>query len=123
VDDGEKQVPVHSEDWKSSVEESTPMRASIRTSAFWKDAKGKPVARVDLRCQFYRGESFMRVDHTLTWMVKDLNYRIRELSFGLEPQFDKGRELSIAINVTKPDQFTASIERPGEAERHCRLRN
>jgi len=31
------------------------------------------MARLDLRHQFFRGESFVRIYHTLTWMVPNIS--------------------------------------------------
>lgn len=109
VDDGRAVVPVRLEGWKVILEASTPARASVKATGFWRSADGKPVARVDVRCLFFKGEAFVRVEHTLTWMIQDVKWGIRELSvsFGALPGPSRGAR--IGLGEFTDDAFPVSL--------------
>jgi len=91
ADDGETQTPGRLEDWSLALEESTPARATVRANGIFRFPNGDPLAQVGLRYQFFKGETFVRVYHTLTWMVKDTAIGAREYAVGLRPSLgEKG---------------------------------
>jgi len=98
VDDGKQAVPVKIRDWTLVLEESTPFWASVKASGHWCDAAGKPLARVEVRCEFFQGEAFIRIYHTLTWMTKPIAAGIRELSLAIVPQVGKLQSVQIGSN-------------------------
>jgi len=88
ADDGETQWPGVVSEWRVELEESTPLRASVKAAALCEFPNGEPLARLELRYQFFRGETFVRLYHTTTWMVRDPKMGARELSLRLTPQLD-----------------------------------
>ena len=98
IDDGRQQEPVTIRNWKMELDETTPKRASVKASGFWRKANGQTVARVDVRCEFFQGEAFIRLTHTLTWMVQDVKTGIRELSLTIVPQFENSRAAQIGLD-------------------------
>ena len=71
-----------------AIEENTPARATIRATGRYVEANQEPVAQLDVRVYFFRDESFVRVVHTLTWMIQDPEEGLTELYLGLTPQVD-----------------------------------
>lgn len=71
--------------WKAEIEENSPARATLRAKGTFLDPSGNAVAALELRYQFFKGESFVRVYHTLTWMVQDWRVGVREISMRLKP--------------------------------------
>lgn len=85
---GEDRAKIHH--WQVALEEATPLYASVKATAFFHNHSGlshidKPVAKLEVRYEFYKGESFVRVYHTLTWMVNNYMVGGREISIGLRP--------------------------------------
>jgi hypothetical protein len=97
VDDGANLVPIALGDWRLTLEESTPLRASVKASGLWKKSDGQPVARVDVRCEFFQGEAFVRLYHTLTWMTRDVKWGIRELSLAIVPGAGSIRTVQVGL--------------------------
>ncbi|MBI4626903.1 MAG: hypothetical protein HY736_27235 [Verrucomicrobia bacterium] len=88
--DGKGVVHTVIHNWRVTLEEATPLYASVKATAFFHSHSGlsymeKPVARLDVRYEFFQGESFVRVFHTLTWMVNNYMVGGREISLGLRP--------------------------------------
>ena len=85
IPDGGEPAAVELRGWSAEVEEATPLRATVKATGVYRYPNGKPVARLDLRYQFFKSESFVRVYHTLTWMVRDPQVGAREISLRLAP--------------------------------------
>ena len=85
ADDGSAQTPGTLESWDIQLESATPHRASIKAGGVYRFPDAKPMARIDLRYQFFKGEPFVRVYHTFTWMVQDVAMGVRELGLRLKP--------------------------------------
>lgn len=56
-------------DWRVAVEESTPDRVLLRCTGRLATSWSEAAATVDARMEFHRGESTVRLWHTLTWRV------------------------------------------------------
>jgi len=109
ADDGKQSLPTTLSDWSVGLEESTAARASVKARGFFKDRDGRPIARLDLRCQFFRGESFVRLYHTLTWMVKDDAVGVRELSLRWTPDVGQPRRVRLGLSA----ETAASLDTAG----------
>ena len=89
--DGQESRPGSIAGWTVAVEESTPARATIKAKGEFRTPDDDPLARIELRYQFFRNESFVRVYHTLTWMVKDPAIGASEYALQLRPSLgDEG---------------------------------
>ncbi len=97
ADDTKEQIPGRLLDWKAGLEESTAARATVKASGMFKYPDGRPMARLDLRYCFYRGESFVRLYHTLTWMIKDTRVGARDVSLSMKPVRSKTSEVYIGL--------------------------
>ena len=86
ADDGTREIPGVLCDWAASLLGSTPARASVEARGTFRAEDGTALARLNLRYQFYEGEPFVRLTHTITWMVQDVNGGIREISMRFKPQ-------------------------------------
>jgi len=111
IDDGTSPRPCRLTDWQTELEESTPSRATVKAIGFFRDADGRAVARLDMRYQFHRDESFVRIYHTLTWMVQEVNAGVRGLSLALEPDIVDGRRVRFGL----ASQDTVAYEAPAGA--------
>jgi len=69
--------------YSATLEENGPLQATVRIRGFQRSSKGRSVAEIDLRLVCYKDESFLRVYHTMTWMVRSPEIGIRELAFRL----------------------------------------
>ena len=90
LSDGKGEVRTMIHDWRVMLEEATPLYASVKATGFFHSHAGwsfaeRPVARIDVRYEFFKGENFVRVFHTLTWMVNNSMVGGREISLGLRP--------------------------------------
>ena len=66
------------------------MRAALRARGTFVLPDGVPLARLEVRYQFFSGESFVRVLHTLTWMVKDVAVGARDYALQIKPSLGDG---------------------------------
>lgn len=90
LSDGKGEVRTMIHDWRVMLEEATTLYASVKATGFFHSHAGwsfaeRPVARIDVRYEFFKGENFVRVFHTLTWMVNNSMVGGREISLGLRP--------------------------------------
>jgi len=108
IDDGSQPIDLTLADWQMSLEEATPARACVKVSGYWKDSQGKPVARAQVRCYFFKGEAFIRIEHTLVWMIKDVKYGIRELSLALNSPTGDSPEIQIGMGEPSGEIFEAN---------------
>jgi len=111
IDDGESPRPCRLTDWRAELEESTPSRATVKAIGFFRDNDDRAVARLDMRYHLHRDESFVRIYHTLTWMVQDVNVGVRALSLSLEPDVSDGRRVRFGL----ASQDMAAYEAPAGA--------
>ncbi len=88
-------------DWK--IEEATSQRATIRGLAFFHGRYARRVAQLDLRLQFFKNESFVRVYHTIVWTIRDPAIGAREISLRLRPSLESGGELSVGLDGNNAD--------------------
>ena len=98
ADDDETQTAGRLTNWEVALEESTPTRASLKATGIYTYPDGKPLARLDLRYQFFKDESFVRLYHTLTWMVKDCRIGAREISLALNPDLGRPGKLRLGLS-------------------------
>lgn len=97
IDDGTSPRTCRLADWRAELEESTPSRATVKGSGLFRDTDDRTVAQLDMRYQFHRDESFVRIYHTLTWMVQDVNVGVRALSLALEPNISTDRRVRFGL--------------------------
>ncbi len=97
-------------DWKLALEEATPLRAVVKATGYYRDDygaddDGKPVARLDIRYQFFKGESFVRIYHTITWMIRNYMIGARDISLALRPDLPDGGTLRLGLSDTTADAW------------------
>jgi len=101
--DGKKNPRCAIQDWQLKLEESTPDRAVAHARGFYHDHggaddTGEAAAQLDLRYEFYRGEPFVRVYHTLTWRLLNFWIGAREISLGVKPQIGESGTVRIGLS-------------------------
>ncbi len=111
VTDGKSPQSCRLRDWRAELEESTPSRATVKATGLFRGNDDQAVARLDMRYRFHRDESFVRIYHTLTWMVQDVNVGVRALSLALEPDISGGRR----VQFGPASQDSAAHEAPAGA--------
>ncbi len=109
ADDGAAQTPGALGDWTLDLEEATPYRATVKATGQYLLPDGSPLARLELRYQFFQGESFVRVYHTLTWMVQDPAVGASEISLRIQPDLGLLRTL---IGLSDWGGETLDVEAP-----------
>ena len=72
-------------DWRVAIEESTPDRTLLRGTGRLATSWSEAAATVDVRMELHRGESFVRVWHTLTWRVANAAIGARDYALILQP--------------------------------------
>ncbi len=82
--------PAQVREWRVEVVESTPDRAILRGQGYFGLSWQERAAKLDARYEFFRNESFVRVYHTLTWMVANPKIGARELGVELSPLANDG---------------------------------
>ena len=80
-------------DWQ--IEEATSQRATIRGCGYFETTEAERAAQLDLRIQFFKNESFVRIYHTLIWMVRDPEVGAGEISLQIRPNLLPGGEISL----------------------------
>ncbi|MHC4874418.1 MAG: hypothetical protein ACYTFY_21400 [Planctomycetota bacterium] len=94
--ENEKPVTCYPREWEVVLEESTLFQASVKaTRVYLSSDKNQPITMLDLRYIFYKDQPFIRIYQTVTWMVKDVNIGIRELSLNLK-QFPE-KQISVSV--------------------------
>lgn len=90
---GTHDVPTMLRDWRLEVEASTNLHAVVRGTGVFQGDDGRDYAKLDVRLRFFLGETFVRVEHTFTWLVRPLEFGVRELSVRMQSplQFQKAR--------------------------------
>ena len=111
LDNGVSPSPCRVTEWRAELEESTPSRATVKATGLFRDTDNQAVAQLDMRYQFHRDESFVRIYHTLTWMVQDVSVGVRALSLALEPSVSAKRRVQFGL----ASQDTAVHEAPAGA--------
>jgi hypothetical protein len=66
-----RDVTAELEEMNWEIEETTHWRATIRGRGFFATPWAKRAAQLDLRIQFFRNESFVRLYHTLIWLNRE----------------------------------------------------
>jgi len=70
--------------WYVSIAESSADRVVLRAGGnLIRVGTGEVAARLDLRYEFFRGESFVRLNHTMVWMSEPLETRAKQISLKL----------------------------------------
>ncbi len=105
LDQDENRIETKVSAWKVEIEENSPARATLRAEGFFCDSAGEKVAALELRYQFFKGESFVRVYHTLTWMVKDPAIGAREISLSLKPSLGAGGRVKVGLSDYTTEAF------------------
>jgi len=108
IDDGTTPQPCRLADWQVDLGESTPSRATMKATGLFRAVDDQAVARLDMRYQFHRNESFVRIYHTLTWMVQDVNVGVRALSLALEPDIGADRRVRFGLASQDTTAYEAS---------------
>ena len=85
-------------DWEVSIEENTPARAVIRATGRFTETDQTPVAQLDVRAYFYRDESFVRLLHTMTWMIQAPEEGLNEIYLGLTPKLDQANQFKLGLS-------------------------
>lgn len=111
--DGTADVPTVLTGWQLVLEEATPMKATVKGTGFFIGADDRAYARLDVRYQFFQGESYVRIYHTLTWMQKDLRFGAREISVRLKPDLDD--PLALRLGLSDYDGTSFDWPPPGNA--------
>lgn len=101
LDPASTDVTLDQMDWK--IEQATPQRATVRGLAFFQGKEAKRLAQLDLRLQFFKNESFVRVYHTIVWMIRDPAIGAREISLRLRPGLRTGGELTVGLDGNNAD--------------------
>jgi hypothetical protein len=96
-------------EWTVALEQNSPARAVVKAGGFFLDAKKTKIARLDVRMEFFQGEGFVRLHHTLTWMVKDTRLGVRELSLRLAPRVTGASRGRVGLS----DFMAESFDVPG----------
>lgn len=112
LDQGENRTETKVSAWKVEIEENSPHRATLRAKGVFRDPAGDEVAALELRYQFFKGESFVRVYHTLTWMVKNWQTGVRELSLRLKPAVGEKGTVRMGLSDYQAD----SLDLPWQAD-------
>jgi hypothetical protein len=86
------------------IEEATSQRATVRGRGFFRTPAAKRAAQLDLRIQFFKDESFVRLYHTLIWMIRAPNVGAREISLRLRPHLEPGGEISVGVEGESVDR-------------------
>jgi hypothetical protein len=118
ADDGKRQIPATLSNWSATLEESTPQRASVKCRGFYRDPQGAALARLDLRLHFFRGESFVRLYHTLTWMVKDCTVGAREMAIRLRPAIAQEARLRLGLSDYSPESLDTALGQAASCYAH-----
>lgn len=95
---GEDAQPGRVVEWDAILEHASPARATVKATGLLQRAGGEPLARVDLRYQFFRGESFVRLYHTVTWMIRDPQIGARELALRFDPAIGDVNAVRVGID-------------------------
>jgi hypothetical protein len=98
TDDGTKKMPCALGSWKLTLEENTPARVVLNARDYFDADPNGHIAQLDLRIQFFKGETFIRLYHTLTWMVQDPTRGVRELSLSLPLQLQPQRTVRVGLS-------------------------
>lgn len=93
------------------IEENGPLRAVVKATGWYYEvgkAADKPIARGELRAEYYRGQSFHRLYHTVTYAGDPWQDTLG--SFGLRFQLaGKGRQATVDVDgkaVSGKDQLS-----------------
>ena len=107
ADDGKTRAPGALSGWKSRLAENTPARAVVASTGLFAFPDGKPMARLDVRYAFFKGQSSVRICHTFTWMVRDPQVGIRDLSVRLRPQLADGGRVLVGLSDFTDDAWSS----------------
>ncbi|MDP6777508.1 MAG: hypothetical protein QGI83_12170 [Candidatus Latescibacteria bacterium] len=108
LEDGTGRWPCRLEGWRLDLEQASPARAVVKGTGHFLDREGERAAKLEVRYRFFRDECFVRITHTLTWMVKDTQVGAREWSLRLSP--DVGRASTVRVGLS--DYGSQSHEAP-----------
>jgi len=101
------------EDWKLTVEVNSPFRTVVKAEGNLGLPGKEPTAKLLVRYQFFAGESFVRLSHTLIWIPQSLEPGANHISIRLRPQVgDKG---AIRIGSGAPLKAAADSDQPSPA--------
>jgi len=78
------------EDWKLTLEVNTPLRCVVKAEGTLRLPGQEPMAKLLVRYQFFSGESFVRLCHTLIWIPQSLEPGANRIAIHLRPQIRDG---------------------------------
>jgi len=108
VDDGKAKSSTRLVDWSAQLDQVSDQRASVTAQGYFETQSGERVARLDLRYQFFKGESHFRLYHTVTWMVEDPQVGVAGMSMQLPIALDSAHTTHVGINEKGDDAFDSS---------------
>ncbi len=112
ADDGKGQFQTSLREWRWEIEDATATRAELRGRGTFVRPNGAPLASLDLRLQFFSGESFVRLYHTLTWLEKDVSLGVREWALRLKPAL--GRDAVVRIGESDYGDANSTFSSVGQ---------
>ncbi len=118
ADDGQSPLPGTFADWTLDLEEATPSRASVKATGHCLLPDGSPLARLELRYQFFAGESFVRIYHTLTWIVQDTSVGAREIGLRLAPHLSGARRVRVGLSDYGDEALDLPLPGAGQVYAH-----
>ncbi|MDP7250419.1 MAG: hypothetical protein QGF00_12515, partial [Planctomycetota bacterium] len=127
IPDGDNAVLCNFSEPEIKLEENSSERAVVKKSGYFQGPNDQRLTRIDSRIEFFRNETFVRIYHTITWMVQDPVVGLQEyaLQIGSPINAEKVRiglseytneALDVAVNENpavlafhqKPDEFIIS---------------
>ena len=94
--------------WRVEIEENTALRTTLRARGELSSLNVEGAAALDVRAQFFRDESFVRVYHTLVWKVRNWRITCHEISLRLKPDLGPTGRLRVGTS----DLHDQCIEMP-----------
>src|SRR3989344_3536360 len=119
--DGTNDIPTTLQNWNFQIEKNTPLYAVVKGTGVFKGIDNGDYAQLEVRLRFFKDESFVRFEHTFTWLLRPLDFGIRELSInfympdavqtvhvGLDDYNNQETEISLADGDLHVSQNSAS---------------
>ncbi|MHC4872790.1 MAG: exo-rhamnogalacturonan lyase family protein, partial [Planctomycetota bacterium] len=95
--------------FKTVIEKNTSYGATVKADTFLKlSGKENPIAKISMRVKLYKGKSYFKIYHTMTWMSSDIEIAVNDFSFTLEPLVKPGKAV-IGLDDYSDKRFTAEF--------------
>lgn len=109
VEDDEGRALQSGGQWRLQLVESSPLRAVIRAEGPMALAgqESNPLLRLVIRYEFFKGESFVRMDHTFVWMQKSLEPGANAIALRLKPKVGSPGTVRIGLSDFTGESFDA----------------